>query len=41
MENEDICGDGKFEMFKEPYNKQPGAVKKKHDEKAIRYILAK
>nr|KAJ0186779.1 hypothetical protein LSAT_V11C900494370 [Lactuca sativa] len=28
MENEDICGDGKFEMIKETYNKQPKAVKK-------------
>nr|KAJ0215804.1 hypothetical protein LSAT_V11C300123480 [Lactuca sativa] len=26
--NSDICGDGKFEMFKETYNKQPEAVKK-------------
>nr|KAJ0190227.1 hypothetical protein LSAT_V11C800422000 [Lactuca sativa] len=28
MENEDICGDGKSEVFKETYNKQPEAVKK-------------
>nr|KAJ0198466.1 hypothetical protein LSAT_V11C700378030 [Lactuca sativa] len=28
MENEDICGDGKFEVFKKTYNKQPKATNK-------------